>query len=192
MAIEHELQALMLAEAHEEIQAYEAWSHKSLQGLGWPKAMKPLSPGFVWMPIGLDYSSQEFWQRGKGINGSAPMITMVTKPQDESPWTRIVLPQADSSLEDWSRVQDGDKALISLGITQKTVSLILSPWLWWLSLKPALLERGGIGSKREPLITNWIKRTRFQSWMTIPALMTSGYSWLMLTDTSILDVPWMP
>ena len=39
---------------------------------------------------------------------------------------------------------DGDKKLISLGITQRKASLIL---------KPVLLEKGRIESKREPLIT---------------------------------------
>ena len=47
MAIECEFQALMLAEAPEEIQAFEAQSHKFLQGQGQPKAIKPPSPGFV-------------------------------------------------------------------------------------------------------------------------------------------------
>ena len=41
MAVECEFQALMLAEAREEIQAYEARSHKSIRGGGWPMAMKP-------------------------------------------------------------------------------------------------------------------------------------------------------
>ena len=63
---------------------------------------------------------------GKGIDGSAPMMTMVTKPPDKSPWTRTILLLTDSSLEDQSRIQDGDKMLISLGITQKTASSILS------------------------------------------------------------------
>ena len=65
MAIEHEFQALMLAEAQEEIQAYEAQSHKSIQGQGWPKAMKPPSPGFVKVLMGLDYSPGEFQWRGR-------------------------------------------------------------------------------------------------------------------------------
>ena len=42
VAVECEFQALMLAEAQEEIQAYEAQSHKSIHDHG-PKAMKPPS-----------------------------------------------------------------------------------------------------------------------------------------------------
>ena len=64
MAVEHEFQALMLAEAREEIRAYEARSHKSIQGQGWPKAAKPPSPEFVKVPMGLEYSLGEFQQRG--------------------------------------------------------------------------------------------------------------------------------
>ena len=56
IAIEHEFQALTLAEAREEMQAYEALSHKSLQGRGWPKITK--TP-----PIGLDCSSDDFHRR---------------------------------------------------------------------------------------------------------------------------------
>ena len=63
MAVEHEFQALMLAEAQEEIRAYEAQSHKPTQGRGWPKATKPSFPGFVKAPMGLDYSPKEFQQR---------------------------------------------------------------------------------------------------------------------------------
>ena len=65
VAIEHEFQALTLAEAQDEIQAYEARSHKSLLGWGWPKAMKPLSPGFVRAPMGLDYSPQDSTEKEK-------------------------------------------------------------------------------------------------------------------------------
>ena len=63
MAVEHEFQALTLAEAWEEIRAYEARSHKPIRGRGRPKAMKPCSPGFDKAPIGLDYSPREFQQR---------------------------------------------------------------------------------------------------------------------------------
>ena len=43
MAVEHEFQAFKLAEAPEEMQAYEAQSHKLIRGWAWPKATKPLS-----------------------------------------------------------------------------------------------------------------------------------------------------
>ena len=65
VVIECKFQALTLAEAWEEIQAYETWSHKSLWGWGWPKAMKPQSLRFIKMPIGLDCSPQEFQRRKK-------------------------------------------------------------------------------------------------------------------------------
>ena len=65
VAVKHEFQALTLAEAWEEIWAYETWSHKSLWGWGWPKAMKLPSPGFVKVLMGLDYSPREFWQRSR-------------------------------------------------------------------------------------------------------------------------------
>ena len=87
MAVECEFQALMLAEAQEEIRAYEAQSHKPIQGRGWPKAMKPPSPGFVKVPIGLDYSLREFWQREERINSLTLMVIIMTKFQDRSPWT---------------------------------------------------------------------------------------------------------
>ena len=67
MAVEREFQALTLAEAQEEIQAYEVQSHKPTQGRGWPKAMKLSLPGFIKAPMGLDYSPREFQQR-KGKN----------------------------------------------------------------------------------------------------------------------------
>ena len=63
MAVEHKFQALMLAEAREEIRAYEAQSHKSIRWRGKPKAMKPSSLGFIKALIGLDYSPKEFQQR---------------------------------------------------------------------------------------------------------------------------------
>ena len=85
VAIKHEFQALMPAEAHEEIWAYEAWSHKSLWGWGQPKAMNPPSPRFVRAPVGLDYSPQEFWQRGKKNQWKAPMMITVIETQDEPP-----------------------------------------------------------------------------------------------------------
>ena len=56
----------MLAEVQEEIRAYEAGSHKPIWGRGWPKATKLSSPGFIKVPMGLDYSLREFQQkRGK-------------------------------------------------------------------------------------------------------------------------------
>ena len=42
---------------------YGAQSHKSIQGIGQPKAMKLSSPGFIKAPIGFDYSLKEFQQR---------------------------------------------------------------------------------------------------------------------------------
>ena len=63
MAVEHEFQALMLAEAQEEIQAYEAQSHKPIRGQGRPEATKPPSPGFIKVLMGLDHSPVEFQQR---------------------------------------------------------------------------------------------------------------------------------
>ena len=62
---ECEFQALMLAEACEEIQAFEAQSHKSLQGRGWPKITK--TPSFLSekMPMGLDCSPYDFHRRMK-------------------------------------------------------------------------------------------------------------------------------
>ena len=65
MAVECEFQALTLAKAREEIQAYEAQSQKSLQGWGQPKVMKPLPQGFNKAHMGLDYSPPEFQQRRK-------------------------------------------------------------------------------------------------------------------------------
>ena len=62
MAIEEEFQALTLAEAQEEIQAYEAQSHRSIWGRGHPKTMKP-SPRFIQAPMGLDYSPNKFQER---------------------------------------------------------------------------------------------------------------------------------
>ena len=70
MAVECQFQALTLAEAQEELQAYEAQSHKSIQGRGRPKAMKLSLPRFVKAPIGLDYSPKEF-QKRKGKNGKS-------------------------------------------------------------------------------------------------------------------------
>ena len=67
MAVEREFQALMLAEARVKIRTYEAQSHRSIQGRGQPKAMKPPSPRFVKAPVGLDYSPKEF-QKRKGKN----------------------------------------------------------------------------------------------------------------------------
>ena len=67
MAVKHEIQALTLAEAREEIQAYEAQNHRSIRGRGQPEAMKPSSQRFVKAPIGLDYSPKEF-QKRKGKN----------------------------------------------------------------------------------------------------------------------------
>ena len=63
MAVESEFQALTLAEAQEKIQAYEAQSYKPIQGRGWPKVMKPSSPGFIKALMGLYYSPGEFHQR---------------------------------------------------------------------------------------------------------------------------------
>ena len=63
MAVEREFQALTLAEALEEIRAYEAQSHKPIRGRGWPKVTKPSSPRFIRAPIELDYSPKEFQQR---------------------------------------------------------------------------------------------------------------------------------
>ena len=42
---------------------------------------------------------ESFNREGRRIDGPAPMMIMVTKPQDESPWTRIILPRAGSFLE---------------------------------------------------------------------------------------------
>ena len=56
VAIECEFQALTLAEACEEIRAYEAQSHKSLQGRGWPKITKTPPILLEKMPMGLDCS----------------------------------------------------------------------------------------------------------------------------------------
>ena len=89
--------------------------------------MKPLSPEFIQVPMGLGYFHEGFDREGKRIDGPAPTKVMVNKPQDELPCTRIILPQADSFLEGQSGIQDRDKALTSLGITQRTVSSILSP-----------------------------------------------------------------
>ena len=61
VAVEGEFQALTLAEAWEEIWAYEAWSHKPIWG--WPKAKKVSSPGFVKALMGLHGSPGEFHQR---------------------------------------------------------------------------------------------------------------------------------
>ena len=108
MAVECEFQALTLAEAQEEMQAYEAQSHKPIQGRGWPTAMKPSSPGF-----------------SKGverIDGPTPMMIMVIMPQDRWPWTRITLPLVDSFLEGRSGMSHRDKMLTSQDITQRTVS----------------------------------------------------------------------
>ena len=65
VAIKREFQALTLAEAHEEIHAYEDRTNKSLRGQGQPKAMKPLSPWPIQMPMGLDSSPREFGGRRK-------------------------------------------------------------------------------------------------------------------------------
>ena len=54
-------------------------------------------------------------------------MIIVIKLQDGSPWTRMILPQADSFLEGQSRIPDGDRTLTRLGITQKIVILILFP-----------------------------------------------------------------
>ena len=69
---------------------------------------------------------ESFDREGKKMDGSAPMMIMVTKPQDELPWTRIILPQAGSFLEGHSGIQDGDRTLTCLGITWRTVIFILS------------------------------------------------------------------
>ena len=65
VAIEREFQALTLAEAHEEIWAYEARSHKSLQGRGWPKITKTPPILSEKMPMGLDCSPNDFHRRMK-------------------------------------------------------------------------------------------------------------------------------
>ena len=66
MAVEQEFQAMTLAEAREEIQAYEAQSHSSIQGRGHPKTMKLSSLRFIKARMGLDYSPNEFQgMRGK-------------------------------------------------------------------------------------------------------------------------------
>ena len=56
VAIECEFQPLTLVEAHEEIWAHEAQSHKSLHGKGWPKIIK--TP-----PMGLNCSPDDFHRR---------------------------------------------------------------------------------------------------------------------------------
>ena len=65
VAIEREFQVLMLAEGHEEIQAYEAQSQKSLRGWGRPRITKPPSPIPGKIPMGLNCSPQQFQQREK-------------------------------------------------------------------------------------------------------------------------------
>ena len=62
---ECEFQAFTLAEAREEIQAYEARSHKSLQDRGWPKITKTLPILSEKMPMGLDCSPNDFHWRMK-------------------------------------------------------------------------------------------------------------------------------
>ena len=64
-AIESEFQALVLAEGHEEIQAYEAQSQKSLQGRGRPRIVKPSSPIPGKIPMRLNCPPQQFQQRVK-------------------------------------------------------------------------------------------------------------------------------
>ena len=129
MAVEREFQALTLAEAQEEIQAYEAQSHKPIQRRGWPKAMKLSSPGFVKAPIRLHYSPGEFVRGG----------TNVIKFQDRLPWPGVPLLLVNSFLEG-SRISHGGKTLTSWDIIQRTASL-----------KPALLGKDKTGSSREPL-----------------------------------------
>ena len=50
MAVKREFQALTLVEAREEIQAYEAQNHRSIQGREQPKMMKP-SSRFIKTPM---------------------------------------------------------------------------------------------------------------------------------------------
>ena len=58
---------MTLAEAREEIQAYEAQNHRSIWGRGRPKIMKPSSSRFIKTPKGLDYSPSKF-QDKRGRN----------------------------------------------------------------------------------------------------------------------------
>ena len=74
----------MIAETQEEIRAYEAQSHKPIQGWGWPKAMKPPSPGFIKALMGLDYSQESFGREGERIDCLTFMVIM-TKLQDGLP-----------------------------------------------------------------------------------------------------------
>ena len=114
----------MLAEAREEIQAYEAQSHKPIQGWGWPKATKPLPPRFTQMPMGLDYSLGEFQQR----MGKNRLSDSYDDNGDQAP-RRVALDKnnsASSFLKGRYGVSDEDKMLASLGTTQRTVSSIPS------------------------------------------------------------------
>ena len=85
----------MLAEGHEEIQAYEAQSQKSLQRWGRPRIPKPSFPIPEKIPMGLNCSPQHFQQREKdnqwagchsGKHHSNPQLTPLDR--NNSAWSR--------------------------------------------------------------------------------------------------------
>ena len=141
MAVECEFQALTSAEAQEEIQAYEAQSHKPIKGRGWPKATKSSSPGFVKALMGLHYSPGEFCQRRDECDQVPRWVTL----DQNNSISGQQLPRSRC------RISHGGKMLTSWDIIQRTAS-----WTLFLSLqcpppKPVLLGKDKTRSRREPL-----------------------------------------
>ena len=124
VAVKREFQALTLAEAQEEIQAYEAQNHRSIQGRG-----QPSSTRFIKAPIGLDYSPNKFQER----RGRNRRFNPHNDDGDYAPrgmaLDRNTLPPVDNFLEGRDGMSHGDKAPTSPGTIQRTVN-------WTLFLYP--------------------------------------------------------
>ena len=151
MAVKQELQALVLAEAREEIPAYKVQNHRSIQGRGQPKMMKPSSPRFIKAPIGLDYFPNEFQER----RGRNPRFNHHNDDGDYAlRWVALDWNNSASSqqVEGRDGMSHGDKVLTSLGTIKRTVNWTLFPLPWCLHLRPVPTRDTETRSRMEPLI----------------------------------------